>query len=238
MGPGGESPTCAALCYLDVTAQAAVALLTCAALVDASLPPAAMSPQQDSLFDTIQAPLPHHRLFFALVPPDAVRERIAGVAASMRGQGLLAARWVRPARYHLTLAFLGDHVTLGETLLAWARAVGEAVASRIAPFAWHADRIDSFRGRQPPCVLRSGADDPHMLALRDALHDELARHALDQFMERRFMPHVTLAYAECVLPAPVWLERVVDWPVDAFELLHGEVGHHDYRTLGRWRLGS
>ncbi|MEW5836394.1 MAG: RNA 2',3'-cyclic phosphodiesterase [Pseudomonadota bacterium] len=197
-----------------------------------------MSPQQDSLFDTIQAPLPRHRLFFALVPPDAVRERIAEVAASMRGQELLAARWVRPARYHLTLAFLGDHVTLGETLLASARAAGDAVASRIVPFAWRADRIDSFRGRKPPCVLRSGADDPHMLALRHALQGELARQALDGFMERSFVPHVTLAYAEYVLPAPVWLQQVVDWPVDAFELLHGEVGHHDYRPLGRWRLGN
>lgn len=198
----------------------------------------ATGPSQGGLFDAELAPLPRHRLFFALVPPDDVCNRIAAVATALREQGGLAGRWVRPARYHLTLAFLGDHVNLGDALLASARAAGEAVAAQTAPFAWRADRIDSFRGRQPPCVLRSGADDPHMLALRHALQGELARQALDGFMERSFVPHVTLAYAERVLPAPVWLEQVVDWPVDAFELLHGEVGHHDYRTLGRWRLGS
>jgi len=195
-----------------------------------------MSPQQDSLFDPIQAPVPRHRLFFALVPSEPLRERLAEVAAMLRGQGTLRGRWVRPARYHLTLAFLGDHVALGDTLLTSARAAGETVASGLAPFAWQADRIDSFRGRQPPCVLRSGADCPDLLALWQTLRQALARSGLDGFMERSFVPHVTLAYGDHVLPAPVLLEHPVDWAVDGFELLHGEAGHADYRTLDRWRL--
>lgn len=198
----------------------------------------ATGPSQGGLFDAELAPLPRHRLFFALVPPDAVCNRIAAVATALREQGGLAGRWVRPARYHLTLAFLGDHVNLGDVLLASARAAGEAVAAQTAPFAWRADRIDSFRGRQPPCVLRGGEAAPDLQALWGGLRRELARRALDSHMDRNFVPHVTLAYAERTLPAPVMLEEAVEWPVDALVLLHGEVGHHDYRSLGRWRLGS
>ena len=60
---------------------------------------------------------------------------------------------------------------------------------------------------------------------------------LELVVDRSFVPHVTLAYAERALPAPVMLEGGVEWPVDALELLHGEAGHRDYRTLGHWRLG-
>lgn len=196
-----------------------------------------MPSPQDSLFDPVQAPMPRHRLFFALVPSEAVRARISDVAASLRAQRALTGRWVQPARYHLTLAFLGDHVTLGDALLASARSAGEAAAAQAVPFVWTADRIDSFRGRQPPCVLRGGSDVRALLGLWSGLRRELARRALDGHMDRSFVPHVTLAYAERALPAPVMLEGGVEWPVDALELLHGEAGHRDYRTLGHWRLG-
>ncbi|WP_017462513.1 2'-5' RNA ligase family protein [Dyella ginsengisoli] len=197
-----------------------------------------MPSPQDSLFDTVQAPMPRHRLFFALVPSEAARARLAEVAAALRARHELTGRWVQPARYHLTMAFLGDHVSLGDALLASARCAGEAAATQATPFVWTADRIDSFRGRQPPCVLRGGSEVPALLALRDGLRRELARRALDGQMGRSFVPHVTLAYAERALPAPVMLEGEVEWPVDALELLHGEVGHHAYRTLGHWRLGA
>lgn len=196
-----------------------------------------MPSPQDSLFDPVQAPMPRHRLFFALVPSEAVRVRISDVAAALRTQRALTGRWVRPARYHLTLAFLGDHVSLGDTLLASARSAGEAAAARAAPFVWTADRVDSFRGRQPPCVLRGESDVRALLELWSDLRRELACRALDAHMDRSFVPHVTLAYAERALPAPVMLEGSVEWPVDALELLHGEAGHRDYRTLGHWRLG-
>lgn len=195
-------------------------------------------PGQGRLFDAQLAPLPRHRLFFALVPPDAVCSRIAAAANALREKGGLAGRWVRPARYHLTLAFLGDHVSLGDALLASLRAVGEVVAAQTATFVWQADRIDSFRGRQPPCVLRGGADSPELQGLWSGLRRELAGRALDGHMDRSFVPHVTLAYAGRALPAPVMLGEAVEWPIDELVLLHGEVGQHDYQSLGRWRLGS
>lgn len=198
-----------------------------------------MSSPQDSLFDAIQAPRPRHRLFFALVPPDRVRGKIAGAAATVREGGALPGRWVRPARYHLTLAFLGDHVALDEVLLTPVRAAADAVAAQAASFVWQGRRIDSFRGRQPPCVLRGDAEEaPGMLALWSSLRRELAVRALDRHMERSFVPHVTLAYGERALSAPVPLEDGVDWPVDAFELLDAEVGRPDYHSLGRWRLAG
>ena len=46
-----------------------------------------------------------HRLFFALVPDDAVRRRVQELQRQLAGSG----RAVTPANLHVTLAFLGMH---------------------------------------------------------------------------------------------------------------------------------
>jgi 2'-5' RNA ligase len=54
-------------------------------------------------------------------------------------------------------------------------------------------------------------------------------------IERSFTPHVTLAYGQQDLAAPVAVAPVA-WPVDRVLLLHSEVGAGDYEVLGSWRL--
>jgi 2'-5' RNA ligase len=176
---------------------------------------------------------PLHRLFFALVPPESVREQIAATASSLRENGSIEARWVKPARYHVTLAFLGDHPTLRPSLLEAARAAIGKV--RVAPFTWLPDQVASFTGRRPPCVLRSTQVSPALQTLWEQLRRELSLVRLGGQIERSFTPHVTLAYGQRDLPAPIEVAPIA-WPVDRVILLHSEVGTSDYETLGSWRL--
>lgn len=53
---------------------------------------------------------PTTRLFVALTPPREAIERARRAVVRVRG-GLPAARWVDPARWHVTLRFLGDTAT-------------------------------------------------------------------------------------------------------------------------------
>lgn len=188
---------------------------------------------QSDLFGTAGPPSPRHRLFFALVPPEPVRARIADTARALRSAATLEGRWVRPERYHLTLAFLGDHLDLRPDLLHAARTA--AAGLRAASFVWHADVVASFRGRQPPCVLRSSTGDAPLQAMHRQLRELLAWHWPDAPVERGFEPHVTLAYANRLLPAPLPVAPIA-WTVDAMALLHGQAGVRDYAELGRWSL--
>lgn len=199
-------------------------------------PVSAAGSAQGGLFDLQQAPPPSHRLFFALVPPEHVRDRFAATAESLRRQGTMAGRWVRPSRYHLTLAFLGDHVELRDALLRPMLAAAAVAAAQVEPFAWQVDEIISFRGRQPPCVLHSSAASEPMRALWACLRQSLMQAGL-RIDGHGFEPHVTLAYGEALLPAPQPVSAVA-WPVTSFRLLHGIVGGRDYESLGEWSLGG
>ncbi|HEX5304929.1 MAG TPA: RNA 2',3'-cyclic phosphodiesterase [Dyella sp.] len=176
---------------------------------------------------------PLHRLLFALVPPESVREQIAAAADTLRENGSIEARWVKPERYHVTLAFLGDHPSLRPSLLEAARAaVGKL---RVAPFTWSPDQVASFPGRRPPCVLRSARASQPLQTLWEQLRRELTLVRLGGRVERIFTPHVTLAYGQRDLPAPIAVAPIA-WPVDRVVLLHSEVGAGDYELLGSWRL--
>ncbi|MBU6248216.1 MAG: RNA 2',3'-cyclic phosphodiesterase [Xanthomonadaceae bacterium] len=193
------------------------------------MPPVPPAPDHGAGLESSPA---RHRLFFALVPPDAVRARIADAVAGLRAQAG-GARWVRTSRYHLTLAFLGEHRVLDASLIARLQARGRATAAAVGPFEWVADRIDCLHARRPPCVLL-GASPCEPL---QALHLRLREPPPATGDASPFVPHVTLAYLEHALPAAVPLQRALAWPVDAIELLHGEPGRPDYRSLGGWPLG-
>ena len=49
------------------------------------------------------------------------------------------------------------------------------------------------------------------------------------------MPHLTIAYAEKALPAPVAIERVV-WKVSAFALMDSRVGQSVHDQIESWPL--
>jgi 2'-5' RNA ligase len=133
------------------------------------------------------------RLFAGLEIPTDITTRLA----AYRG-GLLGARWIDPADYHLTLRFVGDvdpHM---------AHAVDAALAEMRprAPVPVVFEAFDSF-----------GGDRPHALIVRAKLSAELAdlqadverglRRAGLPVEKRKFVPHVTMARLKRVSPLDI-----------------------------------
>jgi len=176
-----------------------------------------------------------HRLFFALLPDEATRSRIAAATANVAAAQHLRARMIRPARYHTTLHFLGDHPMLREDIVAAAVAAGGQV--RAEPFEWVLDSASGFHGREPPCVLRCTQTPPALQALWQALREALLRAGLGSHLSRSFTPHVTFAYNRGAVPQSVLVEPI-PWQVEGFALLHSIVGGGEYQTLDTWRLQS
>ena len=177
-----------------------------------------------------------HRLFFALMPNTATRHDINHAAALVQQQHPgLRARWVKPERFHATLNFLGDFPVLPDDVVE--KAVAAADGLKAAPFAWTLDYVGSFRGREPPCVLRGTQVPELLLTLWRDLHAALVRTGLKLRAERQFTPHVTLAYGRHELPEAVPVTPIV-WKVDRFVLIHNVVGKGNYQTLGSWKLAG
>ena len=179
------------------------------------------------------APAQIHRLFFALMPDDAVGAQIEAAATGAMDTRQLHARMIRPSRYHATLHFLGDHPMLRDDL---ARAAMTAAGKlQAAPFEVVLDSASSFHGREPPCVLRCSQVPKGLQALWDSLRRELLLMGLGQHLSRQFTPHVTFAYSRSALLEPIAIEPIT-WRVEDFSLLHSVVGGGEYRILDSWRL--
>ena len=177
-----------------------------------------------------------HRLFFALMPDDATRTRLAAAAETLRARHSgLRARWINPSRYHATLHFLGDHPALRPTLVDGAIVAADKIHAE--PFAWTLDNASSFRGRQPPCVLRGEEIPDPMQQLWQTLRHALALAGQGGHLERSFTPHVTLAYSHGTMLEPAAIAPVT-WQVTDFVLVHNVVGQGSYQILGRWGLGG
>ncbi|MBE1159805.1 RNA 2',3'-cyclic phosphodiesterase [Dyella acidiphila] len=190
--------------------------------------------KQTGLFNT--PPPETHRLFFALMPDEPVRYRIQQAARSLAEQHPeLRARWTRPERFHATLNFLGDYPQLPMELVTLAKLAADNVHA--PSFAWTLDYVASFRGREPPCVLRGSMVPPLLLSLWQEVEQALAQIGVHRRAERPFTPHVTLAYARRELPQSVPVEPI-SWQVQHLLLIHSVVGKGHYQLLGRWPLAS
>jgi len=174
-----------------------------------------------------------HRLFFALLPDEATRSRIEKAATDAAAAQSLRVRMIRPARYHATLHFLGDHPSLREDIVSAAAAAADRVYAH--PFELVLDGASGFHGREPPCVLRCTQTPPALQALWQDLRDALLRAGLGGHLSRSFTPHVTYAYSRGAVPQPVPLAPL-HWRVEGFSLLHSVVGGGDYQTLKTWRF--
>jgi RNA 2',3'-cyclic 3'-phosphodiesterase len=175
-----------------------------------------------------------HRLFFALMPDEDTRHAIGRAAVLVQEQyPMLRARWVRPERYHATLNFLGDYPTLQEDVVEKAKVAANQLCA--LSFLWTLDYATSFRGREPPCVLRSTFVPDAMLVLWHDLNTALARVGLHRHIERQFTPHVTLGYGRRELPRTTPIVPIT-WQIDSVALIHNVVGKGSYQQLGRWPL--
>lgn len=182
----------------------------------------------------MQEPVQLHRLFFALLPDGATRQQLQQAAQAVQfSHPELRARWVTPSRYHATVHFLGDYAELREDVVdAASKAAGKL---RTLAFDWTLDSAASFRGRQPPCVLRSAGVPGPLQQLWDELRHLLILLGQGRHIERSFTPHVTLAYSrgELLASEPI---PPVHWLVNELALVHSVVGQADYEVLERWPL--
>lgn len=131
------------------------------------------------------------RLFLAVDPEDAVRDRLRAALVRVRPLSPRA-RWVDPAALHVTLAFLGD---VEPDKLPTLVAAAADVANRHAPMTVRFTGAGVFGGRRPR-VLWVGLTG-EMAALGAVQEDLAAVLAPLGFAgeDRAFSPHVTIARA-------------------------------------------
>jgi len=137
------------------------------------------------------------------------------------------------ARYHATLHFLGDYALLRQDVVDAAMAA--ATELRMAPFEWVLHEAASFRGRQPPCILRSSSVPEPLQQLWQDLRRALVLAGQGRHVARSFTPHVTVAYSRAVLLDVTPIEPVA-WLVERVALVHSVVGQQDYQVLAEWSL--
>lgn len=181
----------------------------------------------------VDAPAPHHRLFFAVFPDDGARRAIALLAEDMRLKRMLRGRWVDPLRYHMTVHFLGNHAELRQDLVD--RAEVAATQVQLPAFVLSLERLAGFPGRKPPGVLRCADGTTPVHALWQALRRELVDVGLGAALEAEFTPHITLFYGDGAMLDPVAIEPIA-WTVREFVLVHSVAGRKDYRIVARWAL--
>jgi RNA 2',3'-cyclic 3'-phosphodiesterase len=200
------------------------------------------NPAQLTIEGFDDTPEPTDRLFFALMPDDAARERIGGLVRELQQRHKLTAKPVPPERLHLSLFHVGDFLGLPQGVVREACTVAESI--RMASFSIALERVMSFTGRPGnlPLVL-CGAESEEgdgasgivvAKAFQHLLADTMLRAGVNKGAKGEFTPHVTLMY-DGHRVAPEVVERV-DWSVREFVLVHSMVGRSRYEILGRWPL--
>ena len=154
---------------------------------------------------------------------------VARAAEFFRGSGR------PPKTHHLTLHFLGSFGELPAHFIRDASAAAESI--RFEPFEFALDRIETFSGEKPPCVLRSDeTTDSRLREFHSVLTAALNAAGLGARLDRqRFTPHVTLAYARARIAHALPLEPII-WPVREFVLLESVIGRTTHNRLGAWSL--
>lgn len=126
------------------------------------------------------------RVFFAVWPPETVRERLWSSLAPLR-DATPGVRWIPPDRYHVTLRFMGD--VDGASLPRLVRAA-DALASE-PPFRARLAGNGTFPRRGVPRVHWVGLKADSLVRMRDLLDRELASEGFAAG-RRAFRPHLTI----------------------------------------------
>src|ERR1700694_3131383 len=176
------------------------------------------------------------RLFVAAAIDETARAACASVAERLRAKGW-PGKWVPPANYHLTVAFLGgvDEERVTEIVAA----VREA-AAKLQTFDLPLDAPGAFPSeRRPPVAwVGSAAPVPECGTLCGVVRSVLV--ALGFSFDRHADPHVTLARSDGSAQLPrIEAPRVPPVRLDSvtvFELFTGAAGGR-YQTAGRRGLG-
>ncbi len=122
------------------------------------------------------------RLFTGLELPGPIAARVA----LARG-GVVGARWMDPADYHVTLRFVGD--VDGSVAHDIAETLGEI---RRPPVAVRFDGLSWFGGDKPRAIVARIRPEPALVELQAEQERRMRRIGIAP-ETRKFTPHVTLA---------------------------------------------
>ena len=169
------------------------------------------------------------KLFFALWPGEAVRVQLAQRAKVLDGEHHPRGRLLKPARYHLTLHFLGEHADMSPRLIE--DVVNAAGRVQAPAFDLSLDQAGSFHNvwwlgsAQPPEGLQ---------VLWRALGNALTLARVEVASSDTFTPHVTVVRdaAARLSSTPI---APIHWRVREFVLI-GSQPPHPYTILHRWPL--
>ena len=129
------------------------------------------------------------RLFFAVWPPEELRERLWESLVPLR-RASPGVRWIPPERYHVTLRFLGD---TSAALLPSLKLAADAMA-REGTFRVRFTGTGVFPPRGAPRVHWVGVTPGPLTRMRRILDAALARDGIAPG-RRPFKPHLTVGRA-------------------------------------------
>ncbi len=169
-----------------------------------------------------------HRLFFALVPDQAVINRIEKLQDSLPVSG----RAARPHQFHATLAFLGMQ---RQDTIPVIRAIASGLT--LKPCCLELDCLGRFKRagvlwlgvRKVPAALRE-----FQQSLVGALADAGIGHD-----PKPWEFHVTL-YRKLRTAPPIIDPVAIEWSVSGFDLVESvNVGNGvEYHSIGHWKAGQ
>jgi RNA 2',3'-cyclic 3'-phosphodiesterase len=169
------------------------------------------------------------RVFFALWPDMASRERIAAVARDVVQRA--GGRAPRAENHHLTLAFVGEVEVVRIPAL---KSIGELAVRSVQPFALSLDCIGEFH-HTGIAWLGCAAVPVELQRLVRALREALAAEGF-LVEQRHFRPHLTLA-RRCGTLADAAIAPIA-WQVERITLTASSLrpAGPRYRELAAWPL--
>src|SRR5688572_33250846 len=183
--------------------------------------------QQSGLGFDAPARTAAHNLFFALWPDEAVRMQVEERAKALDGHHHPRGRLLTPARYHLTLQFLGEHADVPSQLIE--EAVNAAGRVSAPAFDLSLDQAGSFHN---VWWLGSVQPPPGLQALWQALGNELMHARVKVASLGKFTPHVTVV-RDAVARLPPTTIPPIRWRVREFVLIDSQPPR-PYTILQRW----
>jgi RNA 2',3'-cyclic 3'-phosphodiesterase len=176
------------------------------------------------------------RLFFCVMPDDAVSGEVMQLGDRLFVQHALGGSRLRRDRLHMSLHPVGDYPRLPTKVIYAASRAARTVL--MAPFEIRLRTVQSFepaphkRNRRPLVLLGEGGDALPMLFrnLGMALLENGLKAAAS------FTPHMTLSYG----PQPVPMQPIepIRFQATDFVLIHSRLGLTQYEVIDRWPLAA
>lgn len=187
--------------------------------------------RQNALFDA-DGIAPLHRLFFALLPSAEERGRVADAVDRLHATHPRT-RWVNPARYHLTLHYLGESSGPRGDWIERAREAADGFDGEA--FDLQLDHLLALGNpRRPALTLAASAASAELTRFWRGLQARVIRAGFKDHVGRQFVPHLTVGYSE-PQPATPAIAPVTLVPA-GFVLVQSVEGQADYTFLGDWPL--